>query len=212
MQIEVCMKSQFLAFVHSLGGNRALTESIFDSYLAVYPDVGRKLYEDCASSLGLLNDSLFESTSNAEALEIINGDAFDTTGNLTTDYPIFMASVNKSKHPESLSAYGIDEYAKKGATLYKFRGLDAGYAIDKDGDIITVHNNSGIGGLGRAIMDSAKRHGGKKLDHFDIPHLTNLYSESGFKENERLKWDDQYAPSNWNYEKHGRPDVIMRSL
>jgi len=32
---------------------------------------------------------------------------------------------------------------------------------------------------------------------------------NGFKEYDCLKWDDQYAPDNWDYEKHGRPDMVM---
>lgn len=34
----------------------------------------------------------------------------------------------------------------------------------------------------------------------------------GFKEVKRIKWDDNYAPPNRDYEKNGRPDVVFMKL
>jgi len=52
----------------------------------------------------------------------------------------------------------------------------------------------------------------RKLDHFNIEHLNTLYKNAGFNEYSKYDWNDEYAPPNWNYEKHGRPNVIMRKL
>ena len=82
---------------------------------------------------------------------------------------------------------------------------------DGDMDIISVHNNTDIHGVGEALIDSAKRLGGTTLDHFD-GFLSNFYAKKGFKEDARGKWDDQYAPEDWDYEKYGRPDVVLRRL
>lgn len=54
--------------------------------------------------------------------------------------------------------------------------------------------------------------GGDKLDHFDVPHLSNLYERLGFVEYSRLKWDDRYAPAGWDYDAWGRPDMVFRKL
>ena len=88
-----------------------------------------------------------------------------------------------------------------------------GMAIAKDGDIVSVFKNpdSQEKGVADILIGFAKEKGGKKLDCFD-GFLSKLYSKFGFKEKERLAWDDQYAPKNWNYERDGRPDVIMIEL
>ena len=55
------------------------------------------------------------------------------------------------------------------------------------------------------------KNGGTKLDHYD-GFLSSLYEPLGFKEYKRYKWDNKFAPDNWDYEKDGRPDVVMRKL
>jgi GNAT superfamily N-acetyltransferase len=88
-----------------------------------------------------------------------------------------------------------------------------GVAIAKDGDIISVFKNPIFQqkGVADVLIEFAKQKGGKKLDCFD-GFLTKLYSKFGFKEKTRMTWDDQYAPNNWNYERDGRPDVVMMEL
>ena len=88
-----------------------------------------------------------------------------------------------------------------------------GMAIAKDGDIVSVFKNpdSQEKGVADILIGFAKEKGGKKLDCFD-GFLSKLYSKLGFKEKARMAWDDQYAPKNWNYERDGRPDVIMMEL
>ncbi len=145
------------------------------------------------------------------------GDDFDTIGDLEHDYPIFMDSLKKNRdNLESLTMYSFDDYAQKGARLYKLKGVDAGFAVASDGDIISVHNSepksSSYRGIGRQLVKLAKRYGGTKLDHFDFPKLNEIYSSEGFKEYDRVAWDDQYAPANWDYNKYGTPDLIFRSL
>lgn len=142
---------------------------------------------------------------------------FDTTGDLKHDYPVFMSSMSKNKdNKQSLTFYSLSDYAHKGATLYKLKGIDAGFAIADDGDIISVHNSeakdSPYRGIGRHLVQLAKEMGGTKLDHFDFPKLNEIYASEGFKEYDRVPWDDNYAPEGWNYEKYGRPDLVFRKL
>lgn len=88
-----------------------------------------------------------------------------------------------------------------------------GMAIAKDGDIVSVFKNPDFQekGVADILIGFAKEKGGKKLDCFD-GFLSKLYSKFGFKEKARMAWDDQYAPSNWNYERDGKPDVVMMEL
>ena len=94
---------------------------------------------------------------------------------------------------------------------FQLKDYNIGYAIKPDGDIVSVFNNSNVRGIGKALIQSAIKNGGTKLDHYD-GYLSSLYEPLGFKEVERYKWDDQYAPSDWNYERDGRPDVVVRKL
>lgn len=54
--------------------------------------------------------------------------------------------------------------------------------------------------------------GGNWVNCYD-GFLANKYRELGFTlETERLTFSDEYAPSNWDYDRWGRPDVISLSL
>jgi hypothetical protein len=131
-----------------------------------------------------------------------------------------MESLRKSRHPAALTWYTKEEYAGTGTRLYKVAGFDAGFAIKADGDIVSVHNNTNIRGVAPSMIEKAKELGGDHLDHYDIGRLTKVYSDAGFEQLPDLDdehkglyhWDDRFAPNNWDYEKDGRPDVIMRGL
>lgn len=86
----------------------------------------------------------------------------------------------------------------------------SGVVIKPDGEIANVF--SSVPGRGSDLVDRAKLEGGNKLDHFDQPRLNELYGEKGFKETDRLQFSDEFAPKDWDYEKLGRPDVVMREL
>lgn len=141
-------------------------------------------------------------------------DGYDTTGDLNVDYPIFMSSLTNNRvNPASLTVYSLQEYKDKRAKLFKLKGVDAGFAIAADGDIISVHNSdSKVKSIGKLLISLAKQEGGTKLDHFDLEPLNRLYGGAGFKEYDRYSWDDQFAPTNWNYEKFGTPDLVLRRL
>ena len=103
-----------------------------------------------------------------------------------------------------------------GATTFKLQGYNIDYALhpmeDGNGDIISVHNNEPtIHNIGATLIDNAKVNGDNQLDHFD-GFLSDLYSNAGFEEYDRWKFNRQYAPENWNYERDGEPDVVLRRL
>lgn len=167
------------------------------------------------SALSIMNESLLDILNEKETpntlvdereavLELIKNDQFEVN-----KYSEFSKALYKSSRKSYLSEYTLDEF--KDMTTYKVEGYDIGYAIKSDGDIVSVFNNSGIKGIGKELVKSAIRNGGTKLDHFD-GFLSDFYEDLGFKEYMRYTWDDQYAPKDWDYEKDGRPDVIMRKL
>ena len=59
-------------------------------------------------------------------------------------------------------------------------------------------------------MIHAMDHGGHTLDAFD-GFLPAFYSQLGFKETGRTKFNRDYAPSAWDYSKHGEPDIVFMS-
>lgn len=134
---------------------------------------------------------------------------------IRNQYEQFLESLNRSTRKPFLSKYTAEELKSHNVQTYQLNGYHIGYALkpDEDGvDIISVHNNEpNIKGVGDALIESAKANGGTKLDHYD-GFLSDLYSKHGFEEYDRYKWDDQYADPNWDYERYGRPDVILRKL
>jgi superkiller protein 3 len=63
----------------------------------------------------------------------------------------------------------------------------------------------------KLVLKEAIKNGGNKVKCFD-GFLPSYYKQFGFKEVRRVKWDDQLAPENWNYDKDGRPDVVYMEL
>lgn len=110
----------------------------------------------------------------------------------------FYKSYNISKRIAYLTPYTIDEL--KSFNLYKLNGFNIGFAIKQNGEIILVHNNENIKGIGDILIKKAIKFGGNQLDHFD-GGLTGFYKKNGFKFNGNDEFNLEYAPKNWNYEK-----------
>ena len=84
--------------------------------------------------------------------------------------------------------------------LYLIKGHNAGFALKGGNDIVSVHNNSELRGLGQFFLDAAKEKGGTMLDHFD-GFLSGLYRKNGFGDvYEIYQWDEQYRPQSWSYD------------
>jgi len=125
----------------------------------------------------------------------------------------FYDSLKKSKHSLMLTDYTPQELSKM--EIYKLNGYDIGYALKlHDGEyseIVAVHNNEPeVKGIGQELMQSAINNGGCYLDHFD-GFLSNLYSNMGFVEYNRDKYDPHYDPNGEFKSKYGQSDVIYRA-
>ena len=155
-------------------------------------------------------DDIHNTSERVDVLNKINNDQY-----IRNDYESFIAEIGKNKRSSFLTPYTVEEFQNAKVQTFQVPGYEIGFALkpmpDGDMDIISVHNNTDIHGVGEALIDSAKRLGGTTLDHFD-GFLSDFYAKKGFKEYGRWKWDDQYAPEDWDYEKLGRPDVVLRRL
>ncbi len=110
----------------------------------------------------------------------------------------FSESLNAGKRSGFLTYYSTGDLGAM--DLYLIKGHNAGFALKDGDDIVSVHNNSSLRGLGAEFMRKAKESGGRRLDHFD-GFLSGLYRKFGFTDvYEVYQWDEKYSPKGWNYE------------
>jgi hypothetical protein len=117
------------------------------------------------------------------------------TNQFEKDPKDFYDSFMMSKRVSYLTPYSVEEL--KEFDLYKVKGMNIGFAI-KNGDIILVHNNENVKGIGNLLMRKAIQFGGNKLDHFD-GYLTGFYKSIGFKFNQNDFFADEYSANEWSY-------------
>ena len=86
-----------------------------------------------------------------------------------------------------------------------------GVAVSPEGDIQNVFNNGGPKGAGTEALLTAMRNGGKTLDCYD-GHLPEFYTQFGFVETGRMKFNPEYAPEGWDFERYDNPDVVFMGL
>ena len=118
----------------------------------------------------------------------------------------FIAARNLSTRPGFLSP--LTEGDLTGHKLFLSEDGKVGGALSKDGDIGNVFNNGGPPGAARTIMLDMVKAGGKTLDAFD-GYLPKLYANFGMEETGRMKFNPDYAPPGWDYDRHDNPDVVF---
>ena len=85
-----------------------------------------------------------------------------------------------------------------------------GYAVSPSGELFNLFNNSGVRGVGQDAISHATQHGATNLFAFDL--LEDMYARHGFEVTKREAWNPEYAPENWDYDKHGTPGVVYMDL
>ena len=119
------------------------------------------------------------------------------SGQFINDTNKFYKSFNKSDKISFLTPYKIEDL--KEFNCYKLKGYNIGFAIKPDGDIILVHNNESVGGIGEILINKSVEFGGTHLDHFD-GYLTGFYKKCGFKLDSNDIFNDKWAPKQWEYQ------------
>jgi len=126
----------------------------------------------------------------------------------TDDAETFLAARNESTRPENFSDIDPERLAR--ADKFMSEDGKAGCLVDEDGDLGNVFNNGGTKGAGMAAVLTAIESGAQTLDCYD-GFLPARYAQVGFVATAKIKWNDEYAPPNWDYTTRGRPDVIIMS-
>jgi hypothetical protein len=126
----------------------------------------------------------------------------------------FRDSIQASKEGSvfGASVYVYDQADYEGMRLFLTEDGAAGFALKGD-DIVSVFAGPSQRGAVNGVLQLATQEGGRRLDAFDtvLPHL---YSIHGFKTVARSKWNDDFAPDDWNKEtfkafNRGEPDVVF---
>lgn len=120
------------------------------------------------------------------------------------------ARAKSEKRAGFLSPTSAEEL--KNHTLWMTEDGKTGMAISPDGDAQNLFNNGGPRYSGVAnLLDAIKSGKVKTADCYD-GFLPQLYSQFGFVEVGRMKFNREYAPPGWNYERDGDPDVVFIAL
>ncbi len=109
-----------------------------------------------------------------------------------------LQSLGLTRHPAAWYATHTRCYLSEDETT--------GYAVTHDGELVSLFS-AGVPGAGRAAVLDAVFRGATSLWCFD-GFLPRYYTGLGWRECERLAWDDALAPAGWPYDVHGRPDVV----
>ena len=169
-----------------------------------------KCYENSFFDKCLVVEKNVDKELTKKVIELIKNNRFDVN-----NYELFIKSYKCGKLATFLTNYTKDELIKEGIKTFKVHGYNIGFAlkpIASGMEIVALHNNEdAIGGIGEFLVKAAIEKGGNKLDHYD-GFLSDFYEKLGFVEYARMKFKDEYADENWNYELYGRPDIVFREL
>lgn len=118
----------------------------------------------------------------------------------------------------------VDAHTKaeyKGMKTYLTRSGNAGVAITKSGDVVSLFAKGGSRNMAK-LIPFAVAHGGKKLDAYAkrIPTgLQNQYARFGARPTGRVAFNADYAPNLWKSQSDefkadatNRPDVVAMTL
>ena len=100
-------------------------------------------------------------------------------------------------------------YTDPGTKLFFAESGDAGIAVTKEGDLVSVFKHPSSKADMKPLLREAAQNS-TTLDAFDVGgFLPNLYSDHGFHPVARIPFNREYAPPGWDYEKLGEPDVVL---
>ena len=99
----------------------------------------------------------------------------------------------------------VEDYMK--SRMFLSKAGDIGFAL-KDDDIVSVFSSPKVKKALSTMIPLALQEGGRRLDAF-APKLPKLYGRYGFKTGGRVKFDPDYAPEGWDFERQGMPDIHL---
>lgn len=123
----------------------------------------------------------------------------------------FYKAIGNAKEANEYGAFvekhSIDEY--KNMKLYITSDGCAGIAITSDNNIVSIFNGGKKRGVLKTLLPLAINQGGRKLDNFNSEKLSAMYELYGFNPVSKTKFNCEFAPDDWNYERDGEPDIVF---
>jgi uncharacterized protein len=119
----------------------------------------------------------------------------------------FVEARDKSTRAPFLSAHPAEALTEH--TLLLNDSATVGISVAPDGDVQNVFNNGGPKGGGSMAMIAAIEHGGRTLDCY-AGFLPDYYHQFGFEEDQRMKFNPEFAPEGWDPEDDS-PDIVFMS-
>ena len=110
-------------------------------------------------------------------------------------------------HGAFVTQHSIGEY--KDMKLFITTDGCAGIAITPDKNIVSIFNGGEKRGVLKTLLPLAINQGGRKLDNFNSEKLSAMYELYGFNPVSKTKFNCEFAPDDWNYERDGEPDIVF---
>lgn len=123
----------------------------------------------------------------------------------------FKIARDKLRHPRKGSFFKVfltpyTEAELDTMRLFLSEDKKTGYALTDNHELVNLFN-AGLADAGKTAIVHAIKNGARCLNCFD-GFLPKYYREFGFDVVRRVKWNNEYAPSDWDYATYGRPDII----
>ena len=133
---------------------------------------------------------------------------------------LFKKSVDAARENNPLKLFLSEKESGeyKDHKLFLLPDSSGGVAVSKAGNIVSVFRNPHTAKKGQPVLPglmlNAIKQGGTHLDCYGVSgkkvhDLPARYAQYGFVPVARMKWNDTFAPEGWDYDKHGRPDIIF---
>lgn len=124
----------------------------------------------------------------------------------------FYESIGKAKrvneHGAFVTQHSVEEYRQMKCLFLTLDGT-AGIAVTQDNNIVSVFNGGIKRGVLKTLLPIAIKMGGRKLDNYNSEGLSSMYELYGFNPVSKTKFNANFAPDDWNYERDGEPDVVF---
>lgn len=132
----------------------------------------------------------------------------------------FQKMIRKGKKSRSKNSWMVDVHKRftdsdgKGYAqmrCYLTKDGKSGFAITKDGDLVSVFSRSGKKGALDRIIPTAVALGARKLDCYG-GGLQNMYARFGAEPTGKTNFMRKYAPKDWTGRKADKPKLVAMIL
>ena len=121
------------------------------------------------------------------------------------------AATNANPHGAAVTVYSEKDY--QDMKMFIVEDGSAGIALQDGDTVVSLFSNRTHKNVTYSLFSLAIEEGGIYADLFDTT-LPHIYQDLGFKTVSRVKWDDNYAPDNWDKSafqmfNNGEPDLLF---